>query len=168
MTGFVRLTLPNAKMVSSRARYDRFDTSPYDISNISPENLGRTDGENKGIFKMAKPGRPCNDWVCETHTSKMQKWFRVSPVMTTSIPLRILGYYSSILGKNQVLMGPGHGFYREWIDKPSWEYYYYYSAQSAREKGEPLWSIQLHLCRIHCCGCWSRKNTTLCGISSTP
>ena len=40
--------------ISSRARYDRFDTSPYDISNISPENLGRTDGENKGIFKMGK------------------------------------------------------------------------------------------------------------------
>ena len=41
-------------LVSSRARYDRFDTSPNDISNISPENLGRTDGENKGIFKMGK------------------------------------------------------------------------------------------------------------------
>ena len=40
--------------ISSRARYDRFETSPYDISNISPENLGRTDGENKGIFKMGK------------------------------------------------------------------------------------------------------------------
>ena len=92
-------------------------------------------GRTKGFSKWTKPGRPCNDWVCEAHTSKMQKWFRVSPVMTTSIPLRILGYYSSILGKNQVLMGPGHGFYREWIDKPSWEYYYYYSAQSAREKG---------------------------------
>ena len=163
---------PRAVSPATRFRVELVMTASIRLRMIFPTSAPRIWGElmgrTKEFSKWAKPGRPCNDWVCEAHTSKMQKWFRVSPVMTTSIPLRILGYYSSILGKNQVLMGPGHGFYREWIDKPSWEYYYYYSAQSAREKGEPLWSIQLHLCRIHCCGYWSRKNTTLCGISSTP
>ena len=54
----------------------------------APRIWGELMGRTKGFSKWAKPGRPCNDWVCEAHTSKMQKWFRVELVMTASIRLQ--------------------------------------------------------------------------------
>ncbi len=63
------------QLISSQSRYDHFDTAPRFISTSAPRKTGRTDGE-----------------------------FRVSPVMTTSIPLQDLSQHQH-LGKRGELMG---------------------------------------------------------------
>ena len=108
-------TWPVDGRISSAARYDHFDTLPYNkysvfgesnmISSAAPSTtrttlhmsirksfpklLERTDGKNCEIFGFSNCGSPQKHWILSGQNWHFFENFRVSPVMTTSIPLRI-------------------------------------------------------------------------------
>ena len=47
-----------ATVISSRSRYDHFDTSPLNISTSAPQKTGRTDGENKEKYSVKHSRKP--------------------------------------------------------------------------------------------------------------
>ena len=104
---------PRAVLPTTRFRVELVMTASIRLRMIFPTSVPRIWGElmgrTKGFSKWAKPGRPCNDWVCEAHASKMQKWFRVELVMTASIRLRMI-YPTSAPRIWGELMGRTKGF----------------------------------------------------------
>ena len=84
-------------LISSQARYDHFDTPPcvffarfflfFAAGSESPSE--RTDGKNYGIFNFRVRENPHGYGLCAIRNAQFARGFRVSPVMTTSIPLRV-------------------------------------------------------------------------------
>ena len=84
-------------LISSQARYDHFDTPPcvffarfflfFAAGSESPSE--RTDGKNYGIFNFRAREKPHGYGLCAIRNAQSLRRFRVSPVMTTSIPLHI-------------------------------------------------------------------------------
>ena len=96
------------QLISSQSRYDHFDTSPcmftwfsapnapFERKNFGVELQGRT--AKYSVIRTRE--KPYTVRVLRGWNDQMPAWFRVSPVMTTSIPLRIytprfLSFWSS-------------------------------------------------------------------------
>ena len=84
------------KLISSQPRYDHFDTSPcIFIRSVSEAflkfkiALERTDGKNIRLFNYSNCKSPCKQGIFGGRNGQSARKFRVSPVMTTSIPLCI-------------------------------------------------------------------------------
>ena len=86
----------HAKTISSRSRYDHFDTSPY----MSARHFSQPFSDEKGLWKeltertanlfnFRTVENPHGYRVFGGRNGQLPARFRVSPVMTTSIRLRI-------------------------------------------------------------------------------
>ena len=87
--------------ISSRGRYDHFDTPPCIFrqrSNLNPEknkkDLERTNGKNYGILNFRAREKPHRYGICAIRNAQSQRRFRVVLVMTSSIALRISQLFS--------------------------------------------------------------------------
>ena len=104
LKAFWKIDFRLAKKISSQPRYDHFDTSPYKIVKAKPKPKLRENCEMR-VFKSANAHgvnadkqRSFKD-KCVTDPTM----FRVSPVMTTSISLRIwlcLNFARLLQGRN--------------------------------------------------------------------
>ena len=90
LKGFRRFGFRLAKKISSQPRYDHFDTSPYKIVKAKPKPKLRENCEMQ-VFKSANRSleSPDKQRAYGERLVTDPTMFRVSPVMTTSITLRI-------------------------------------------------------------------------------
>ncbi len=85
-----------SKLISSQPRYDRFDTPPGYFHPELPSASWREKQERKQKVRYTPmPRNPSKIKGFQNGSSKLPARFRVSPVMTTSIPLQI--YFTLIL-----------------------------------------------------------------------
>ena len=75
-------------MISSQSRYDHFDTSPYVSQHQHPGKRGEQMGRTTKNIKLKTPENPRKSRIPNQRVIEQCPRFRVSPVMTTSIPLR--------------------------------------------------------------------------------
>ena len=92
--GFEPMCDLTRKLISSQPRYDHFDTSPCVYFNPATSGRRKEIGEksrreNKRILSCECSENPVKSMVFKDERSEVPTRFRVSPVMTTSIPLRI-------------------------------------------------------------------------------
>ena len=76
-------------MISSRSRYDHFDTPPYSVFDVLSEKGENYTRELVIFRKRALRFLPVTMGIFSGQPSSKAMAFRVSPVMTTSIPLRV-------------------------------------------------------------------------------
>ena len=76
-------------MISSRSRYDHFDTPPYSVFDVLSEKGENYTRELVIFRKRALRFLPVTTGFFSGQPSSKAMAFRVSPVMTTSIPLHV-------------------------------------------------------------------------------
>ena len=104
---------------SSRSRYDHFDTSPY----MSARHFSQPFSDEKGLWKeltertanlfnFRTVENPHGYRVFGGRNGQLPARFRVSPVMTTSIPLRVFIFTSALKNTSE----KGENWWRELRD----------------------------------------------------
>jgi hypothetical protein len=78
-----------AQTISSRSRYDHFDTPPYSVFDVLSEKGENYTRELVIFRKRALRFLPVTTGFFSGQPSSKAMAFRVSPVMTTSIPLHV-------------------------------------------------------------------------------
>ena len=88
-----------AQTISSRSRYDHFDTPPYSVFDVLSEKGENYTRELVIFRKRALRFLPVTTGIFSGQPSSKAMAFRVSPVMTASIPLQMQNLLYSIISR---------------------------------------------------------------------